>query len=83
MRHAQVAIASVAIFLLAASPVPAQDQCSNLLQHGIYDHYRELGESSSLSEIRREFCSAYQKYKEDRKQGRVVTCPRLLVHLPC
>jgi hypothetical protein len=42
----------------------AAEECIALLQHGIYDSFRELGVSGNYSQAQNEFCSEYRKYRE-------------------
>jgi hypothetical protein len=63
---------SVSLLIAAFTlPLKAQDPCSSLLSHGIYDYYHEQGQSSSVSEIRHEVCSAYQKYTDTKLAGQL------------
>lgn len=72
-RQDKIVLAVTSLFAIGAlTPhLDAQDPCSNLLTHGIYDYYRDQGQSSSLSEIRHDVCSAYQKYTQDKSSGQV------------
>lgn len=49
----------------------AQAVCSNLLRHGIYDHFRESGDSFSNTAIRNEICESYNQLKSVNQGGNV------------
>lgn len=55
-----------AIAFLTLNPAYAQDSsCSDLLRHGIYDYFRETGDSSSYARTQREVCEAYNSLRRD------------------
>ena len=63
-------------FLFAASlfaiSVRAQDSpCSDLLRHGIYDHFRETGNSYNQAITRKNVCDAFGEYRHDKTNGNV------------
>jgi hypothetical protein len=59
----------VAIAASLTTSVLAQDNCSALLQHGIFENLSEIGASSSSSSAKSAFCSAYQQYESDSQHG--------------
>lgn len=69
-------IASTIIVLTAAlqltsTTARAQSECSALLQHGIYDHFRESNISANASQMSSSICQTYQKYQQDVQNGTV------------
>lgn len=50
--------------LFAASAVRAQDACTALLQHGIYDSHVSQTSTQSFEAFRSNFCSWYSSYRE-------------------
>lgn len=57
--------------LIAPIAAQAQSECSALLQHGIYDHFRESNISSNASQMSSSICQTYQKYQQDVQNGSV------------
>jgi hypothetical protein len=53
-----------AVCLLAATTVRAQDACTALLQHGIYDSHVSQTSTQSFQSFRSSFCSWYSQYRE-------------------
>src|SRR5260370_11780526 len=51
---------------LLASSLPAQDQCSALLEHGIFENLSETGIATNSSSARSAFCSAYHQYEANK-----------------
>lgn len=49
--------------------VRAQEQCTALLQHGIYDKFRETNVGTSSSQFSSHLCQAYNKLKQDKAAG--------------
>jgi len=54
-----------------AGVASGQDACVSLLQHGIYDHFREINVHASASEMYSNVCSTYDSYKKDQQSGQV------------
>jgi hypothetical protein len=54
---------------MAAQAALGEDLCSPLLQHGIYDSFRELSDQASSQTIDREVCEAYNKLQSDKING--------------
>jgi len=52
------------ICLLSAPTLRAQDACTALLQHGIYDSHSSQTSTSSFQAFRSNFCSWYSSYRE-------------------
>ena len=52
-----------------ATAAAAQDHCTSLLQHGIFENLSEIGASSNNSSAKSTFCSAYQQYESDSQHG--------------
>lgn len=59
----------VALSMLVSTVAGAQDNCSALLRHGIYNHFQQLDAASSQSYIRSQLCSAYSEYVRNGRSG--------------
>jgi len=62
-------IRSVALALMTATQVFAQDLCSPILQHGIYDSFREYSDQANSQTIDNQVCEAYSKLLTDKTSG--------------
>ncbi len=51
--------------LSGVTPSWAQNQCTALIQNGLYNTYRTTTGSSSLTVAQSNFCTAYQSYKQN------------------
>lgn len=57
------------LVLILSNRAFGQDTCTSLLEHGIYNHFRESNVSDSTSEMNTEVCNTYQRYMTDKKNG--------------
>jgi hypothetical protein len=65
MRTVQQRIIVVsAVFFVSMNSMRAQDACTALLQHGIYDTYSAQSSSQSFSSFRSNFCGWYSTYRQ-------------------
>ena len=63
--------ALVVMFALTCLSAFAQQECSSLLEHGIYDHLRDSDVRSSASQMKSDICTAYEKMQRDVISGNV------------
>ena len=54
----------LAMFLCVSQFCPAQEACSALLEHGIYDHFRQSNVSNSAAQMKSQICEAYSKLQQ-------------------
>jgi hypothetical protein len=57
--------------LAQAESIQGTSPCSELLQHGLYDHLRQAVSNTSASQIQSEVCSAYNRLQQDKISGSV------------
>lgn len=62
-------VSLVGCLMMATSQASAQAECNALLVHGVYDHFRESGLSSSASRTSSEICQAYSRLQQDSASG--------------
>jgi len=65
-------ITALTCLIAVASTAAAQDNtCSVLLQHGIYDTYRQQSGAVNATQFHTNVCEAYNRYKQDQTSGSV------------
>jgi microcystin-dependent protein len=59
----------IAAVLVSTTSGYGEDRCVALIQNGLYNTYRSISGSSSLSQAQSQFCSDYNSYKQSGQAG--------------
>jgi hypothetical protein len=64
-------IATLVLGLLVMGPAIADDDCTDLIRHGIYNYFQQSSRSSNYSATQSEICTQYNKLQTERKSGNI------------
>jgi hypothetical protein len=70
LKWNRIALA-LGITIFNVSPLVAQNDCIGLLQHGIYDTFRQTSGNMTATAYKADLCQSYSKLQTDRKAGAV------------
>jgi hypothetical protein len=71
MRVLLAIVVCASVSLITANPSVADSQCNKLLDHGIYDRFRQTSQASSAESIRKDVSDTYNRYQSDKKSGKL------------